>query len=252
MKKVIGIAPASFIGDADKSCMADCYKLGNNYIKRIVEAGGIPFGLAPADNLLTEEALDLCDAFVVQGGAEFYPYHFQIIHHALTHGKKYLGICLGQQLIYVYLELRRRVEARGYEGDLVRAIYNYCAEQGPGFSVQKRISGHRSKSAPRGMEDVTKHDNDAVPSMLGDIFIQKTVHIWLSQNAFPIMTLRKLSAGKKRSDARLSNQASQALFSRSRLTDAAKLLCFRFARFQSIRRSRRGCPSFLSRNVFPR
>ncbi len=197
MKRLIGIAPASFIGDADKSCMADCYKLGNNYTRRIVEAGGIPFGLAPADNFLTEDALARCDAFLVQGGAEFYPYHFQIIHHALTHGKKYLGICLGQQLIYVYTELRRRVEARGYDGDLVRAICDYLAEQEPGFSVQRRIDGHRSKSAPRGMEDETKHDNDAVPSMLRDIFIQKTVHIWLSQNAFPIRTLRKLSAGKK-------------------------------------------------------
>ena len=166
VKKLIGIAPASFIGDPDKSCMADYYKLGNNYTKRIVAAGGIPFGLAPADNLLTEEALERCDSFLVQGGAEFYPYHFQIIHHAVTHGKKYLGICLGQQLIYVYLELRRRVEARGYSGDLVRAICEYLDEQGPGFSVQKRISGHRSKSAPRGMEDETKHDVNIVPGTL--------------------------------------------------------------------------------------
>ena len=171
VKKLIGIAPASFIGDPDKSCMADYYKLGNNYTKRIVEAGGIPFGLAPADNLLTEDALERCDSFLVQGGAEFYPYHFQIIHHAVTHGKKYLGICLGQQLIYVYLELRRRVEARGYSGDLVRAICEYLDEQGPGFSVQKRISGHRSKSAPRGMEDETKHDVNIVPGT--HIYIEK-------------------------------------------------------------------------------
>ena len=67
---------------------------------------------------LPEEALELCDGFLVQGGSEFYLYHFQIIHHAVTRGKKYLGICLGQQLIYVYFELRRRVLEIGYEGAL--------------------------------------------------------------------------------------------------------------------------------------
>lgn len=166
MGKLIGIAPASLIGDPEKSCMEDYYKLGNNYCKRVVEAGGIPIGLAPADNLLTEEALELCDGFLVQGGAEFYPYHFQIIHHAITRGKKYLGICLGQQLIYVYFELKRRVEARGYEGDLVKAICDYLAEQPSDFTVQKKAPNHRSKYTPRGREDTAKHDVVIVPGTL--------------------------------------------------------------------------------------
>ena len=122
MKKIIGIAPAPSVGTPEESCMADHYRLGVNYIKRTAEAGCVPMGLAPVDHWLSEEALDACDGFLVQGGAEFYPYHFQIIHHAYTHGKRYLGVCLGQQLIYVYFELRRRVEERGYTGDLVRAI----------------------------------------------------------------------------------------------------------------------------------
>ena len=166
MKKLIGIAPASFIGNPKESCMEDYYKLGNNYIKRLVEAGCIPFGLAPSDNLLTEEALDMCDGFLVQGGAEFYPYHFQIIHHAVSHGKKYLGICLGEQLMYVYFKLREMIEARGYEGDVVLAICNYLAEQPKDFSVQKRVEGHRAPRPARGNEDVAKHDVDIVHGTL--------------------------------------------------------------------------------------
>ncbi len=166
MKKIIGIAPASLIGNPEESCMADCYKLGNNYIKRVVEAGCTPIGLSPADNWLTEEALDLCDGFVVQGGAEFYPYHFQIIHHAVTHGKRYLGICLGQQLIYVYFKLRQLLEEQGCTGDTVKAICDYLAKQPSGFTLQQRVDGHRRARPARGDEDAAKHDVNIVPGTL--------------------------------------------------------------------------------------
>ncbi len=165
MKK-IGIAPKSMTLKENNSCMDDYYRLGNNYIKRVAEAGGVPVGLCPVDNWLSEEQLDMCDAFLVQGGAEFYPYHFQIIHHAITHGKRYLGICLGQQLIYVYFELRRRVEEQGYTGDLVTAICNYLAEQPPEFSVQQKVLNHRCELPSRGDEDNAKHDVDIVSGTL--------------------------------------------------------------------------------------
>lgn len=166
MGKVIGVVPAAFLGDQALSNKDDYYKVCNNYAKRVLEAGCVPIGMAPVDYWLTEEALDLCDGFIVQGGNEFYAYHFQVIHHAITHGKRYLGICLGQQLIYVYLELKRRVEERGYEGDLIKAICAYLEEQGPNFSVQEKIPGHRSESMPRGNEDVAKHDVNIVPGTL--------------------------------------------------------------------------------------
>lgn len=166
MAKRIGIVPASLIADADKSCMEDYYKLGNNYTKRVAEAGGIPIGLAPADNWVTEEALELCDGFVVQGGAEFYPYHFQVIHHAVTRGKRYLGICLGQQLIYVYFELKRRVEELEYKGDLVTAICDYLAGKPSDFTVQKKAPNHRRGYPARGREDDAKHDVDILPETL--------------------------------------------------------------------------------------
>ena len=166
MKKIIGVAPAAFIGGGNESCMQDYYKLGNNYTKRLTEAGCLPIGLAPADNRLSEEALEMCDGFLVQGGAEFYPYHFQIIHYAITHKKRYLGICIGQQLIYVYLKLRRIVEERGYEGDLIDAICKYISEQPSDFTVQKHVTGHRNEHPKRGEEDVAKHDVNIVPGTL--------------------------------------------------------------------------------------
>ena len=125
MGKIVGVVPKSMVLSTNESCMQDFYHLGNNYIKRVSEAGGVPVGLCPVDNWLSEEQLNMCDAFLVQGGPEFYDYHFQIIHHAISTGKRYLGICLGQQLIYVYFELKRRVESQGYEGDLVKAICRY-------------------------------------------------------------------------------------------------------------------------------
>ena len=142
MGKIIGVVPAAILGDQTKSNMNDYYKMGNNYAKRVLEAGCVPIGMVPVDYWLTEEALDLCDGFIVQGGDEFYAYHFQVIHHAITHGKKYLGICLGEQLIYVYLELKRRVEERGYEGDLIKAICDYIEDQGANFTVQEKVEGH--------------------------------------------------------------------------------------------------------------
>ena len=166
MKKIIGIAPGSFIGDPEKSCMEDFYKLGNNYIKRTTETGCLPIGLAPYENWLSEEQLDMCDAFLVQGGKEFYPYHFQVIHHAVTQKKRYLGICLGQQLIYVYFKLRKIVEELGYEGDIVRAMCDYLATKPSDFSFQKKVNDHRYAYPARGKEDDSKHNVDIIPNTL--------------------------------------------------------------------------------------
>ena len=166
MKKIIGIVPSASLGDMTRSNMSDMYKILNNYTKRVAEAGGAPIGLAPVDYWLDEASLDACDAFVVQGGPEFYPYHFQVIHHAITHGKRYLGICLGAQLIYVYLKLREMVEAQGYEGDLVKAICDLRDEKGARFSVLQPVEGHYASAMTRGEEDAAKHDVTVVPGTL--------------------------------------------------------------------------------------
>lgn len=166
MKKWIGLVPKCRVGDPEKSCMDDYILVGHTYAQRIIEAGCTPIGLAPVNGWLTEDALQACEGFLVQGGPEFYPYHFQVIHHAVTHHKKYLGICLGEQLIYVYFELKRRVEEQGYEGDLVKAICDYLDNQLKGVSLLESVSGHYSTLPARGQEDSAKHDVNIVPGSL--------------------------------------------------------------------------------------
>ena len=203
MKRIIGLAPASVIGKPEESCMQDFYKVGNNYIKRTLEAGCIPIGLSPSDNWLTEEQLKMCDGFLVQGGAEFFPYHFQIMEHVLRTGKKYLGICLGEQVIYVYLKLKELVEARGYEGDIVKAMCDYIAEQPPGFTLQKRIPDHRYPRPARGNEDTAKHDVDIVPgTILHRLLKRDTMRLCSFHNLCtpPEQTLVKINAWSAKGD----------------------------------------------------
>ena len=70
MKKVIGVAPKGILFDQEKPATSDIYQLGNNYIKRVTKAGGIAVGLAPVDGRISQEQLELCDGFIIQGGTQ--------------------------------------------------------------------------------------------------------------------------------------------------------------------------------------
>ena len=196
MKKIIGLAPSSVVGNPEQSCMMDYYRVGNNYAKRVTEAGCIAMGLAPVDNILPEDALNACDGFLVQGGPEFYPYHFQVIHHAVITGKKYLGICLGQQLIYVYFKLRKILEESGYEGDIVKGICDYIAAQPEGFTLQKRVPGHRAEYPARGNEDAAKHDVSIVPGTL--------LHKVLGTDTMRLCTFHNLSTPPEQTEVTIN------------------------------------------------
>ena len=166
MKKIIGVVPQGNLWDMEKSTMNDWYRVDNNYCKRVYEAGAIPMGLAPVDGWLPQESLAFFDGYIVQGGAEFFPYHYQIMHDAVENGKRFLGICLGEQLIHSYFVLRKAVEKQGYEGDLVKAIMVWKEAQGPGFSALEKIPGHRAGPMTRGGEDVAKHDINVLPGTI--------------------------------------------------------------------------------------
>ncbi len=166
MKKVIGIVPKGELWKMEESNTTDIYQIGNNYCKRVFEAGAIPNAITPVDGWIPEESLKLYDGYVVQGGSTFYPYHYQIIHDAVENGKRYLGICLGEQLIHSYFTMRKAVEARGYEGSLIEAILAFRKERGPRFSTLERVEGHRSCPVARGKEDDAKHDVHVVPGTI--------------------------------------------------------------------------------------
>lgn len=163
MAKIIGVVPASAFTRTQTGSGIDLYKLGNSYTKRVLEAGAIPVAVTPVDNWVPQEQLTLFDGYIVQGGAEFYPYHFQIIHDAVVNHKRYLGICLGEQLLYTYFVLRKMVEEQGYEGDLVKAICDLRESRGASFSVLEKVEGHYSAATTVGNEDAAKHDVNVVP-----------------------------------------------------------------------------------------
>ncbi len=174
MKKRIGVVPKSLLFDMTQSNMSDVYHLGNNYCKRVYEAGAIPLCVTPIDNWVPEESLALFDGYLVQGGAEYYPYHFQIVHDAVVNHKPYLGICLGEQLIYAYFTLRQMVQERGYQGDLVKAICSLLEELGPSFSVLEPVPGHRSMRPDRGNENAAKHDVSVVSGTILHRLLNRT------------------------------------------------------------------------------
>lgn len=163
VKKIIGVVPKSEKFLLNETNFNDVYYLGNNYVKRVAEAGAIPICIAPVDGRISEEALEMCDGFVVQGGKNMHPYHFRVIHHAVTTGKKCLGICLGMQLIHRYFALRNYVLAQNISGDICENIIDIYRNQGPVAGRLERVEGHRAEIMPRGKEDGAKHAVDIVP-----------------------------------------------------------------------------------------
>ena len=100
-KIVVGVLPQS-IFKTDDNPYNDKYVFVDLYTKRIIEAGGIPFGLIASNNIIPNELLDMCDAFLIQGGINFKSYHFQVIDYAIKNNKPLLGICLGMQALSIY------------------------------------------------------------------------------------------------------------------------------------------------------
>lgn len=100
-KPVIGIlATSNYMVTNDT--FKDTYRYGNNYIKKIVENGGVPLLIPLCDENLIEESLDMCDGLILPGGDRVRPVNFDIIDHFYKHKKPMLGICLGMQTLCMY------------------------------------------------------------------------------------------------------------------------------------------------------
>ena len=163
MKKIIGIIPKVEPFQPEKSTSEDWYFLGNNYTKRIQELGCLPICLSPVDGKIDPAVLDLCDGFLAQGGRKVMPYHFQAIHHAVNSGKRYLGICLGMQLVHIYFTIRKYVEQHDTGDDLLTQILDVYFNRRSQFSLLERVEGHRFSYVPRGQEHLTKHNVEVAP-----------------------------------------------------------------------------------------
>lgn len=166
MKKIIGIVPGVQEGDMTQNCMSRHYKIGNTYSSRLAAIDCIPIGLAPSDYYLSEAQLDLCDGFLFMGGDAYYPYHFQVIHHAITRNKRYLGICLGEQVIYSYFETLRLAKEYGYTGDELQMVLDFRRDHPKERKVVPTVPGHCYDRVPLEQSDKAKHDIHIVPGTI--------------------------------------------------------------------------------------
>lgn len=177
MASVIGIVPTARLFDTDDP-YKDQYIFVNNYVKRIMENGGVPLGVLSADGYVAEEALSLCGGFLLCGGHKIWPYHMQVVEHAVKQGKPLLGICLGMQAICAWYRVQEEKAARGFTGDTLSL---FAAMKREGYLFNLPVEHHWDVPITRDNIDATKHPVDILPGtrlyhLLGQRIWGATLH----------------------------------------------------------------------------
>lgn len=189
MAAVIGIVPTARLFDTEDP-YKDQYIFVNNYVKRILENGGVPLGMLSADGRVAEASLELCQGFLLCGGHKLWPYHLQVVAHAVERGKPILGICLGMQAICAYFRVREEAERRGFGGDILDLFETMKRE---GFMFNLPVAHHWDVSITRNNIAETKHPVDILPGaylngLLGDQVLGATLHRYRVNGLAPGLT----------------------------------------------------------------
>ena len=151
--KVIGIVPSASLFQQEDLYL-DQYRFVNHYGKRIVENGGIPFGVLPVDGHAAESVLGLCDGLLICGGGRIYPYHFEIVGYAVQREIPLLGICLGMQTIGTWFRVKEEAEKRQYKGSLL-SLYEQMKKEKFMFTLP--VEHHWDVQPRRDGLDEAKH-----------------------------------------------------------------------------------------------
>lgn len=156
MGAVIGIVPTARLFDTEDP-YKDQYIFVNNYVRRILDNGGTPLGVLSVDGRVAAEALGLCRGFLLCGGNKLWPYHLQVVEHAVKEGKPILGICLGMQAICAYFRVREAAEARRFAGDILELFETMKRER---FMFNLPVAHHWDVAIDRANIGQTKHPVD--------------------------------------------------------------------------------------------
>lgn len=187
MGKIIGLVSNSKLNQ--ELVNNDQYLFSNNYIKRLREQGGTPIGLLPVEGRLEEDVLEMCDAILICGGTNFTPAHLQAAHHAVTHNKPLMGICLGLQTIHRYFNIMDAMAEEGVETDIWEYYCKMKAVTDPRVNLIQ-VEGH-AKDVCRGKEEEAKHEvlltpGSRIAELVGDVTLNAcTCHKYMVQNVSP-------------------------------------------------------------------
>lgn len=110
-KPVIGILPTSNYMLTNDT-FADTYRFGNNYIKKIVENGGIPLLIPYQDDKVILDTLEMCDGLLLPGGNRVLASGLEVVDYFYNKNKPILGICLGMQTIAMYSVNKDREDSK--------------------------------------------------------------------------------------------------------------------------------------------
>ena len=141
MKKYIIGVLCSTVKEDDQNPYSLRYTVCDMFIKKLNNYNAVPIGLIGDDFSIDDNVLNLCDAFIFQGGSIINPNFYYVLDYAIKNNKPVLGICLGMQGMGIYSWVLDEYQKKYnyYDKKLFRETYDKLKEQYEGTLLTKDI-----------------------------------------------------------------------------------------------------------------